>query len=587
MSGRRPARRTRRGQHGMTLIETMLAVMLSSLMVLPMLGWASLALREQAATQDRNISSTSLGTLRTYFVRDVTTADWAATSGDQLTECSSGAAGATTLMVLGHGEARIGYELVPVDGFVSTLQRSLCLAAGKQPARLDALAGEVISGGTGVRCDTVKDLVAATAATGIAAAERSVAAQSSAALDEGTSCRRITLQLTSSQLDQVAMTASLRTGSGSTVAPAEPPVAIATATPTSGPRRLKVQFDGSGSTDPFGEKLTYRWDFGDGTTSAETAPVHAYTGLGTFTATLEVTNESGVSATTSIEVKVTDNPPTAVIAAPVAGTTTFRGEQLKFSPAGSNDDLDKEFGGTIVQYLWDFGDGTLSAEPEPLKAYDTVSPKEGFVVRLAVTDDAGQVATAETRVVVANRVPVVDIVAVPTTGVAPLTVELSAEVTDESTMPENPPLTYAWDFGDGRTSTAATPPPITYSGVGAWTITLTVSDDQGVAVTASQQVTAGSELLTAPTGLRRVSSGVSGGSRFMNLAWSAATGAARYEVRLTCDRCPDVHVATTTTTAVRINGLRAARTHYFASVRAQNAAGEWGPWSTGTVRVRS
>jgi PKD repeat protein len=591
MSGRWLERRTRRGQHGMTLIETLLAVMLSSLMVLPMLGWASLALREQAATQDRNISSSSLGTLRTYFVRDVTTADWAATEGEQLAECSSGSKGVSTLMVLGHGDARIGYEMVPVDDFTSTLQRVLCLTAGTPPARSTELAGGVISGGTGVRCDTGEDLAAVAKATGLVAPEQRSPAAASAATAASPSesergCRRITLQLTNAELEQVAMTASLRTGSSTSVDVAEPPVAIASATPTTGPRRLKVQFDGTGSSDPFEERLTYRWDFGDGATATEPTPVHQYRTLGTFTATLEVTNESGLSATTSIEVTVTDNPPTAVIASPAAGTTTFRGEQVKFSPAGSNDDRDKEFGGRIVQHLWDFGDGTGSTEAEPTKAYATLSPKEGFLVRLVVVDDAGQTAEATTRVIVANRLPAVTIVASTTTGPTPLTVDFSSTVVDESTMATNPLLTYAWNFGDGGTSTLADPPPRTYTGAGTRTVTLTVTDDQGATATATQTITVGAELLAAPPNLMMLSSGNSGGARFANMSWGLRTGATLYEVRLTCDGCPDVHTATSTTTSVRVGGLRTARSFYFATVRARNATGEWGPWSTGTVRIR-
>ena len=60
---------------------------------------------------------------------------------------------------------------------------------------------------------------------------------------------------------------------------------------------------------------------------------------------------------------------------------------MAFSSEGSNDDLDAAFGGRIIGYAWDFGDGTVSTEANPQKAYSTLSPAEGFLVRLAVFDD--------------------------------------------------------------------------------------------------------------------------------------------------------------------------------------------------------
>jgi glucose/arabinose dehydrogenase len=47
----------------------------------------------------------------------------------------------------------------------------------------------------------------------------------------------------------------------------QPPTAVAAGTPTTGAAPLAVSFSSSGSADPEGAPLTYRWDFGDGGTS--------------------------------------------------------------------------------------------------------------------------------------------------------------------------------------------------------------------------------------------------------------------------------------------------------------------------------
>ncbi|GAA1716636.1 carbohydrate-binding protein [Nonomuraea bangladeshensis] len=92
----------------------------------------------------------------------------------------------------------------------------------------------------------------------------------------------------------------------------------------------------------------------------------------------------------------------------------------------------------------------------------------------------------------ANRNPIARASADRTSGPAPLTVAFSSA---GSSDPEGGALTYSWNFGDGTTSTAANPSK-TYTTNGAYAVTLTVRDPQGLTGTASVIVNVGN---TAPT----------------------------------------------------------------------------------------
>ena len=75
------------------------------------------------------------------------------------------------------------------------------------------------------------------------------------------------------------------------------PIAVADASaPTSGAAPLAVSFSSSGSYDPDGTIVAYDWDFGDGTTSTVVNPVKSYANPGTYTASLVVVDNTGLSS---------------------------------------------------------------------------------------------------------------------------------------------------------------------------------------------------------------------------------------------------------------------------------------------------
>lgn len=71
---------------------------------------------------------------------------------------------------------------------------------------------------------------------------------------------------------------------------------------------LACTFDGSGSSDPDGDALTYSWDFGDGGSDTGVSASHTYASGGTYTVSLTVEDGNGGSDTASRDIAVTAPP---------------------------------------------------------------------------------------------------------------------------------------------------------------------------------------------------------------------------------------------------------------------------------------
>ena len=94
---------------------------------------------------------------------------------------------------------------------------------------------------------------------------------------------------------------------GTAPAPAsQPPVAMLSATPTSGTVPLAVSFSASGSNDPEGQAITIEWNFGDGSAAAYGVTASkTYSVAGTFTATVKVTDSAGLTSMKSVTIAAT------------------------------------------------------------------------------------------------------------------------------------------------------------------------------------------------------------------------------------------------------------------------------------------
>jgi PKD repeat protein len=107
------------------------------------------------------------------------------------------------------------------------------------------------------------------------------------------------------------------TGSRADVAP--------TARFTSSCVGLSCSFDGSGSSDSDGNVVGYAWDFGDSHSGTGVSPTHAYGNAGTYTVSLTVTDDGGLTDTVTHTVLVSSGAGIAFVQANNAGggnTTT-------------------------------------------------------------------------------------------------------------------------------------------------------------------------------------------------------------------------------------------------------------------------
>jgi glucose/arabinose dehydrogenase len=109
-----------------------------------------------------------------------------------------------------------------------------------------------------------------------------------------------------------------------------PPIAAASANPTTGLEPLSVQFSSAGTSDPDGDPLTYRWDFGDGTTSTSANPSKLYSKRGTYTVLLTVSDGVNQTAAKPVVVQV-GTPPTLTVSAPTDGALYRAGDTINYA----------------------------------------------------------------------------------------------------------------------------------------------------------------------------------------------------------------------------------------------------------------
>ena len=151
-----------------------------------------------------------------------------------------------------------------------------------------------------------------------------------------------------------------------------------------------IHFDASTSFDHDGSIASYVWDFGNGTTAIGVVVDHAYEDDGVYTVTLTITDDDGATGSASAIKTVLNRSPVASF---TGNVEIVMPEELIYFDASASYDLD----GTIVSYIWDFGDGNTATGMTVDHGYI----EEGAnIVTLTVTDDDGASVSVVDEVIV-------------------------------------------------------------------------------------------------------------------------------------------------------------------------------------------
>lgn len=221
-----------------------------------------------------------------------------------------------------------------------------------------------------------------------------------------------------------------------------------------------------------GTELTHVWDFGDGSpTVTDTNTTHLFASAGTYTVTLTTTGVCGVDVYT-FDVTILDYPVADIAPNPAV---ICNGGSVGFINNST----------TTGTYAWTFG---AAATPSSSTNFDPgmVQYTSSGVQQVIFTIDHAGCTDSDTAYVDVQPIPIPDFSVAPASGCTPLDVTITNNTIDA------PGTVYAWNYGDGTTSTGYTPNNPTYT-IGlsdtTYTVQLVVASSSGCIDSVSHVVT--------------------------------------------------------------------------------------------------
>ncbi|MEQ9090732.1 MAG: PKD domain-containing protein [Balneola sp.] len=232
-----------------------------------------------------------------------------------------------------------------------------------------------------------------------------------------------------------------------------------------------VILDGSGSSDPDGDALSYSWSL-NGNEVAAVSSFSSDLEAGTYIYTLTV-SDGELTGSDDVTVTIVNSAPIADAGKDQSVIATGQATSITLNGSASSD-----ADGDALSYSWILNGSEVATGVSP-----TVQLAVGsYIYTLTVTDPAGESSSDNVTVEVLNVAPE----AVINAGNAVLgsSVSFSGSASSDANGDD---LSYAWDFGDGNTATGEN---VThdFSNSGNISVTLTVTDSYGATGTATATV---------------------------------------------------------------------------------------------------
>ncbi len=238
------------------------------------------------------------------------------------------------------------------------------------------------------------------------------------------------------------------------------------------PTMLGNQTDFFGTS---GNQITdWYWDFDDGNFATTQDATNTFATVGTFDVELTVTDIDGCQNTILHTVSVTNVPELDY-----TWNYSCMGEPVQFNVESPPTDIP-----AVVSWDWDFGDGGISTEMNPLHVYPVAGT---YNVSLTIVDTMAATNTIIKQIVV-NPLPVALF------SIDPLTCAMNdVQFHDLSTTPTGFISQWHWEFGDGNTQTVNFPndPDIIYqyAAIGTYTVSLTITNSDSCENTTTNDIT--------------------------------------------------------------------------------------------------
>ncbi|WP_196762212.1 PKD domain-containing protein [Pseudoalteromonas luteoviolacea] len=263
------------------------------------------------------------------------------------------------------------------------------------------------------------------------------------------------------------------------------------------------KFSSEGSRDSDGHIVNYLWQFGDGHSSTLANTTHHYTEAGEYAVSLTVTDNQGASASTNSRVSVISSPDTQLQNnVPISVSGHAKDAAYFFYEVT---DTAKPLAISIVGGQGDADLYVKKGERPTQSTFDCRPYKNGNAERCEIAETQaglyfimvyGHKAFSEVTLLAVQDQSVEPAPSADANG--PYHASSGSPVKFSSSGSINPgigALNYHWQFGDGTTSTQASPSH-TYATSGQYEVTLTVSTSEGLndSDTTTAKITEGTEL---------------------------------------------------------------------------------------------